>query len=133
MALTNLNQHKCMKLYPSPFSIGDRFEFSNKHGNVTLEAVAASQPVKAFRREDAPPECLLTWDEIEQIALITDQVRLQPLLGPDMVNKANAFIRHDTTSSAGWVKVVTLNYTGKKSAQDQIEADMNGGRNHITL
>lgn len=120
-----------MKLYPSPFTIGDQFTFSNKHGSVTLEAVAESQPVKAFRRSDAPPECLLTWDEIEQIALITDQVRLQPLVGPDLVNKAQAFIRHDTTSSAGWVKVVELNYTGKLSAQDQIEADMRGGRNRL--
>ncbi len=119
-----------MKRYPSPFSAGDKFTFENKHGNVTLEAVTAPRPIAGRYIKDAPPECLISWDTMEQIALITDQVRLQPFIG-DSLEAPCAFVRHSSPSEVGWVKVITLEYTTKAPAHEQIEEDMNAGRNRL--
>lgn len=116
------------KLYPSPFSAGERFHFENKHGQVILEAVTQPQAISSIRLINAPKECLMSWDEMGQIALITDQERLQPVCGFPL-RKRVAFIRHETASSAGWVKVVQLNYICNISAKEQIERDLQAGRN----
>ncbi len=122
-----------MKRYPSPFIIGDRFHFTNKHGTVTLEAVTESQPVNTIYLKDAPTSCRISWDELEQIALITDQVRLQPVCGDNLKARCSAFIRHDTTSTAGWVKVVELKYNTDRLARDVIASDLASGRNRILI
>lgn len=121
------------KLYPCPFNVGDRRSFANKHGTCTLEVVSAASPVSDKYSHNAPAECLIDFDTIEQIGLITDQVRLQPV--GDWVgictNKAKpegAFVLHDTTKTCGWVKVVELKYTNPVPAKDQIDADMRGAR-----
>ncbi len=122
-----------MKNYPSPFAPGDRFTFSNKHGSCVLEAVTAPQPVRGVRLVDVPPTCLITWDKMEQIALITDQVMLQPVCGRDLKTKCCAFIRHATTDTAGWVRVVSLKYLTPTPARKQIAADMDAGRNRVPV
>lgn len=120
-------------IYPSPFSVGDRFDFSNRHGSVILEAVTLPQPVSEIYFKDAPDECRMTWDEMEQIVLITDQVRLQPVAKMQLGPQNAAFVRHATCSTAGWVKIVELKYLSKIPAKDQIQADLDGGRNRILL
>ena len=120
-----------MKLYPAPFAPGDRFTFSNRHGSCTLEAVSPPQPVRGLRIKDAPPACRMTWDRMEQIALITDQVRLQPVIAHTLKGKGSAFVRHASPSEAGWVRVVSLKYCTPTPARDQIAADMNAGRNRV--
>lgn len=114
--------------YPSPFVAGDVFTLSNRHGSCELVAASDPRPVRGMRLEDAPAECIVSMVEVEQVALITDQVRLQPVIGS---TTRCALIRHDTTSTAAFVRVRALNYTTEQPAQDQIEADMRAGRNRI--
>lgn len=114
------------RLYPSPFKVGDRFVYNNQHGSCELEAVTASMPVNTIWVKNAPAECIITMDICEQIGLITDQVRLQAAI--ESLDRV-AFIRHDTTRTAGFVKVVALHYTNPKPAKDVIAADMAAGRN----
>lgn len=128
------SQRHTMKQYPSPFKIGDQFTFENKFGKVVLEAIEEPRPVSSIFVKQVPIEHRLTWNEVEQIALISDQIRLQPLLlSNDLVEKSCGFIRHATTSTAGICKVVSLTYTGEMSAKHQINDDMNRGRNRILV
>lgn len=122
-----------MKNYPAPFAIGDQFRFVNRHGDVTLEAVTDAQPIREIRLADAPKICLISWGDLEKIALITDQVRLQPVCGPSLKGRNSAFIRHATTDTAGWVRVVKLTYATRTPAKDQIAADLAAGRNRIAV
>lgn len=122
------------RLYPSPFVKGDRFTFENKHGRCVLEAVEDPRPVRSILLAQCPLEDRMTWDELEQIALITDQVRLQPLLGGfSRADGKCAFVRHATTSTAAFVKVVELSYVNKTPAHEQIARDLAGGRNSHLL
>ena len=120
-----------MRLYPSPFQPGDRFAFANKHGSVTLEAIEAPRPVREIYLKDLPDEYRITWDDIEKIALITDQVRLQVVPGRDLKTKCCGVIRHDTTHTAAWCKVVELNYVTETPAREQIRHDLDHGRNAL--
>ena len=121
------SQRHTMKQYPSPFKIGDQFTFENKFGKV--EAIEEPRPVSSIFVKQVPIEHRLTWNEVEQIALISDQIRLQPLLG--LVEKSCGVIRHATTSTAGICKAVSLTYTGEMSAKHQINQDMIHGRNRV--
>ena len=116
-------------LYPSPFQAGDRFSFKNKHGSVTLEALNAPRPVREIYLRDLPNEHRITWDDIEKIALITDQVRIQLIPGRDLKSASCGVIRHDTTHSAAFCRVVELSYTTATPAREQIQYDLDHGRN----
>lgn len=118
-----------MKLYPSLFKAGDRFSFKNRHGEVVLEAIENPRPVNQIRRSQIPKELGISFDEVEQIALITDQVRLQPLIDLNKNNKTNGFIRHSSACEAAICKVVSLSYSNPIPAKYQIQEDMNAGRN----
>ena len=117
------------RLYPSPFQSGDRFAFKNKHGGLVLEAIEAPRPVREIYLKDLPAEHQVTWDDIEKIALITDQVRIQLILGRDLKSACCGVVRHDTTHSAAFCRVVELDYVTATPARDQIQHDLDHGRN----
>jgi len=122
-----------MSLYPFKFAVGDQFTFENRHGSVTLEVVSDLMKVGSLRFADCPKDCHVTFDQMEEIALITDQVRLQSVSNWRSVNGPCAWILHATTGEAAWVKLVKLDYTTKAPAKDQIETDLRGGRNRVLV
>lgn len=132
-----------MNLYPSPFKAGDRFTFENQHGRCVLEALTDPQPIRGLDVvTHLPKEHWITFDQIEQIALITDQVRLQPFvpwmdlkkLGLDFnTDPIGGYLRHATGSTCACCKVIELAYTNKTSAKDQIADDLFHGRNRLPV
>ena len=120
-------------VHRTPIRVHYSIGFENKFGKVVLEAIEEPRPVSSIFVKQVPIEHRLTWNEVEQIALISDQIRLQPLLSNDLGKKSCGVIRHATTSTAGICKVVSLTYTGEMSAKHQINQDMIRGRNRVLV
>lgn len=118
-----------MRLYPSPFQTGDRFTYENKHGRVTLEALGEPRSVREIFLKDLPEVHQLTWDDLEKIALITDQERLQLIPGRNLRSPCCGVVRHATGSTAAFCRVVELQYTNPTPAKEQIQYDLAAGRN----
>lgn len=94
--------------------------FTNKYGNLELQPVTAFQPVGVYRFEDVPADCLMTMEQAEQIALITDNRHIQLCFKIGHLDKPYIVV-HNTGSTAALAKISSLNFVDKIVAQDEIK------------
>ena len=95
------------------------FTYKNKYGSVMLEVMGEYQHVSKFHAEDVPENCFISMDEAEQIALITDNLKIQECFSKDL--KKIYIIRHKNANTAVLCKPYNLNYMYGKNCTEAIK------------
>jgi hypothetical protein len=93
--------------------------YHNRYGNLTLDLVTDFQSVRNFSFAMVPQDCVITIDQAEQIALITDNRRLQVCFCPDDLRKCYVIV-HNSASTAALAKVSCLNFISTVNPASEI-------------
>ena len=95
--------------------------YMNKYGSVTLETVSEFVHVSKVRSEDINPEYFLDIGRAEQIALVTENEKLQPAMVMHGDNKGKIFIlHHKDSSTCAVVKASSVEFASGVNPQEEI-------------
>ena len=105
-------------MYSDKYEIGQSINYSNEFGTLALLIVAALRPVSGFRLADVDDKYTFALETAEQIALITDNRRLQLVCAGGRCG----VVVHASPNEIHLASVAAINYTGGNPAQELHDA-----------
>jgi len=95
--------------------------YMNKYGSVSLETVSDFMPVNKVKGEDINSKYLLDIGRAEQVALITENEKLQPAMVMHGDNKGKIFtLYHKDSSTCAVVKASSVEFASGVNPQEEI-------------
>lgn len=101
-------------------------EFKNKYGSLILEVVSDFVKVKDLGRvKDLPKDQIFPIEIAEQIALITENRKIQIVFDSTNIRMASVAV-HDSVSTAAWAKIKHINFDKKFDATEELRISPSG-------
>lgn len=90
--------------------------FSNKYGVLSIEQVGQTRPVSQIHIKNIPEELQFSLERAEQMALITENRKVQFLF--DKTLNRVAMVYHESSSTCWVAKVTMLRYAGPNAQKE---------------
>lgn len=107
--------------YPRPGPVVDEtgsVRYQNRYGSVRLVPVTPYGPVSGYRTDTSPPELLVSLDDAERIALITENRRVN--YGFNLREGRGIIIHHEGPNRAAVCRVEDLAFTRDLNPTDEL-------------
>lgn len=97
-----------------------RYTIKNKYGELAYSEVSEYMPISQISWEKVPEDCFTNLDDLEKIALITENKEIQPCVS--MVGGALLcyFLRHSSSSIAAICKLELMNFSSKRDPATEL-------------